>query len=83
VFDREEFGRSRDDIYNQLLAHDVHARKYFYPAINELAVYRNVYNNSNTPIAHRISLNILTLPIYEELSLEDVDMICDIILNGD
>ena len=83
VFDREEFGRSRDDVYNQLLAHDVHARKYFYPAINELAVYRNVYNNSNTPIAHRISLNILTLPIYEELSLEDVDMICDIILNGD
>lgn len=81
VFDREVFGRSRDDVYHQLLAHHVHTRKYFYPATNELAVYKNVYNSTNTPIAHDISLNILTLPIYEELSLDDVDMICDVILN--
>lgn len=79
VFEPKVFGRTRDDIYTELLAHDVHTRKYFYPAINELAVYRNVYNSTNTPIAHDISLNILTLPIYEELSLADVDMICDVI----
>ena len=80
VFDREVFGRSRDDVYDDLLRHDVHSRKYFYPAINELSVYRNLYNSTNTPIAHEISLSILTLPIYEELCLEDVDRICDVIL---
>ncbi len=81
VFDREEFGKSRDEVFDSLLQHGINARKYFYPAVNELAVYRNVYNSTNTPVAHDISLNIITLPIYEELSLEEVDMICDIILS--
>ena len=80
TFDKKVFGRDRDEVHDELLLHDVYTRKYFYPAINELACYRNVYNSTNTPIAHAVSLSILTLPIYEELSLDDVDMICDVIL---
>lgn len=33
-----------------------------------------------TPIAHDVSTHILTLPMYEELTLENVDYICDTIL---
>ena len=33
-----------------------------------------------TPVALHISKRILTLPLYSNLSLEDVDMICEIIL---
>ena len=80
VFEPEVFGKTRDEVHDILIEHDIHTRKYFYPAINELDVYRNVYNSTNTPIAHEISLNILTLPIYEDLALEDVDRICDLIL---
>ena len=78
-FDRVKFGKNRDDIYAALKEHDIYARKYFYPCTNELTCYRE-YANQETPVAHDVSINILTLPIYEGLALEDVDRICDIIL---
>lgn len=78
-FDREKFGKSRDDVYMQLREHDIYSRKYFYPAINELECYRDTCEQV-TPVAHDVSLNILTLPIYEGLTNEEVDMICNIVL---
>lgn len=78
--DNNEFGESRDDLFIRLREHDIFPRKYFYPAVNELSCYKNVYPH-DTPIAHKVSLNILTLPMYEDLALTDVDKICDIILN--
>ena len=36
----------------------------FYPAINELECYRD-NPGAPTPVAHDVSLHILTLPIYE------------------
>lgn len=79
-FDKEKFGKSRDDVFAELKEHDVYARKYFYPAINDLECYRYL-SGKRTPIAHDVSINILTLPIYEGLSLKDVDRICDVIIN--
>lgn len=79
-FDEKEFGRSRDQVFEDLVNCNIHARKYFYPAINELSCYKERVSQ-NTPIAHDVSTHILTLPMYEELALEDVDRICDIILN--
>lgn len=78
-FDKEKFGKSRDDVYMDLREHDIYSRKYFYPAINELECYRDICDQE-TPVAHDVSLNILTIPIYEGLADEDVDLICDIIL---
>ncbi len=77
--DPEVFGKSRDDVFRQLEKHDIHARKYFYPAVNDMACYR-CFKNQPTPVAHRTAANILTLPIYEELPAEDVDRICDLVL---
>ena len=79
-FDKSKFGKSRDDVYMELREHEVYTRKYFYPAINELECYRDL-GGPATPVAHDVSMNILTLPIYEGLASEDVDMICDIILS--
>ena len=80
LFDKNKFGKSRDDVFALLREHDIYSRKFFYPAINDLECYEHLHGKE-TPIAHDISLNILTLPIYEELALEDVDRICDIILS--
>lgn len=76
-----DFGQTRDQIYEKLKKEDIFVRKYFYPAINELRCYKDIYTETSTPIAHDVSLNILTLPMYEELALKDVDRICDIILS--
>ena len=78
-FDKTKFGKSRDDVFEQLKEQDIFARKYFYPAINELSCYAEKYDQ-NTPVAHDVSMNILTLPMYEGLSLEDVDRICELVL---
>lgn len=79
-FDSEILGYSRDDVYRALKEKDIYARKYFFPAINDLDCYRSP-NTSPTPIAHDVSLNILTLPIYEGLKLDEVDKICDVIMS--
>ena len=77
-FDRDVLGYDRNDVYGALREQEIYARKYFYPAVNDLDCYRG---SNETPIAHDVSLNILTLPIYEGLALEDVDRICDVILS--
>ncbi len=79
-FDEKKFGKTRDQVFAELSAQGIHARKYFFPAVNELSCYKNDYRQ-NTPIAHNVSAHILTLPMYEELALEDVDKICNVILN--
>lgn len=77
--DKKIFGRSRDEIFENLKRNGIFARKYFYPAVNEMTCYKNLHQ-INTPIAHEVSQNIITLPLYEELLLEDVDKICNIVL---
>ena len=74
------FGKSRDIVFDELATKGIYARKYFYPAINEMSCYKGIYKNQRTPVAHDISSKILTLPMYEGLSIEDVNRICDIVL---
>lgn len=79
-FDKAAFGKDRDEILTVLKAQDIFARKYFYPTINDMKVYRETYGESSTPIAQDASRHILCLPLFEELGVENVDKICDIIL---
>lgn len=77
-FDEHQFGKNRDQVFEELKAQDIYARKYFYPAVNDMAVYKNQFEE--TPIAHDVSTHILTLPMYEGLAYGDIDRICDIVL---
>lgn len=80
VFDKDVFGKSRDNIAEKLAENSVFARKYFYPITSEFECYKDLFYIQDTPIAKRISESVLTLPLYADLSLDDVDRICDIIL---
>lgn len=80
VFDKEKFGKNRDEVSVLLADNNIFARKYFYPLINDFDCYKNQYSSDDTPIAKKIAANVLTLPMYADLSLEDVDRICNIIL---
>lgn len=72
---------NRDEVFELLKKNGIIARKYFYPTINSFQCYRDEYNPNDTPIAKDISEKILTLPLYADLSMEDVDRICEIIKN--
>jgi len=77
--DEREFGHSRDTLYARLKDWNVHARRYFYPIVPDFACYRGIVQESQLPVARRVASRIITLPIYSDLSIEDVERICDII----
>ena len=76
----DEFGATRDDVYEALLARDIHARKYFYPLISDYECYRGHFDSSKTPMAQHVAARVLTLPMFADLALDDVDLICDVVL---
>ncbi len=79
LIDEKIFGNNRDTLADELKKYNVICRKYFYPLITDFECYRNQYNSNDTPIAKRIASQVLTLPIYSELELDDVKKICEII----
>jgi dTDP-4-amino-4,6-dideoxygalactose transaminase len=58
----------------------INARKYFVPLTNNCAAYG--YGADATPVAKYVSDHVLTLPLYPDLAMEDVDRICEIILKS-
>lgn len=81
VIDEKVFGVSRNEIYEELRKHDIFARKYFYPLTNTFDCFHRKYDVNKTPVALHISKRVLTLPLFADLSLEEVDRICGIILS--
>ncbi len=81
LFDAEQFGKSRDEICIELQKHNVYARKYFYPLITEHTCYQAYAAQYDTPIAKKVSSQVLTLPLYPDLAQEDALFICKIIRN--
>lgn len=80
VFEENAFGASRAEVFAALAGQGIVARKYFYPLTNTFSAFHGKYNVLETPVALHVSKRVLTLPIYADLALEDVDRICDIIL---
>lgn len=80
VFDGYKY--TRNEVYEMLSEQGITARKYFYPLTNSFECYRNypTAGTEKTPVAQHLALRVLTLPLYADLALEDVDRICDIIL---
>ena len=81
VFHEEIFGANRDCVMDRLAENCIHARKYFYPLTSEFSCYKGKFDPEKTPVALEISKKVLTLPLYADLDLADVDRVCDIILN--
>lgn len=82
VFEEKIFGASRAEIFSKLEKNGINARKYFYPLTNAFSAFHGKYNVMETPVALHISKRVLTLPLYADLDLRDVDRICDIILKS-
>lgn len=80
VFDGYKY--TRNEVFERLERAGIGARKYFFPLTNSFECYRNypTAGVEKTPIAQHIALRVLTLPLYSELQMEEVDRICDVIL---
>lgn len=80
IFDEKAFGKSRNEVFEYLEENNIGARKYFYPLTNSFDCFHRKYDVNQTPIALKISKRILTLPLYADLALEDVDRISKLII---
>lgn len=81
VFEDKQFGATRNEVFEALAAQGIGARKYFYPLTNTFECFHNAFDVNDTPIALHMSRHVLTLPLYADLSIEDVDRICDIVIS--
>lgn len=76
-----EFGINRDKLAEILEENNIFARKYFYPITSNFKCYVEGIN-SDTPIAEWVSNNIICLPLYDGLEENQVEYICNVILNA-
>lgn len=68
---------SRDALYEKLKTNNVFARRYFYPLISDFPMYRNLSSASddNLPNAVDVARKVLCLPIYPDLTDDDLDRV--------
>lgn len=81
IIDEKRFGATRSEVFGELDKNGIGARKYFYPLTNTFSAFHGLFDVTKTPLALHISKRVLTLPLYAELGMKDVDRICEVILN--
>jgi len=76
-----DYPLSRDQLYDRLRQRRIHVRRYFFPLISDLPMYRGIASAApaNLPVATSIARQILCLPIYPDLDPPTVDRIIDLI----
>ncbi len=79
LFNKEKFGKNRDEAAALLAEQNIVARKYFYPLVSSNKEFGEDLSHL-TPHAKEFSENVLCLPLYAHLSFDDIERICDIIL---
>lgn len=80
LVDAKEFGADRDALCVRLREKNIFLRKYFYPLTSNFGCYAGKFERHETPVAQYAAKNIVTLPLYAGLTREDVDRVCDAIL---
>ena len=83
IFISEEYGMSRDALYEKLKEYNIYGRRYFYPLISTFSAYKGLEsaNPSNLPVAHKLADQVLCLPMFADLDDEGVNRVINVIVN--
>lgn len=79
LINESEFKVNRDYVYEFLKKYNIFSRKYFYPLCTDYS-FSKKEEEYKIPNARKIVNQILCLPLYGELTGENVVKICDILL---
>lgn len=77
IFDN--FSLNRNEVFNLLRENNVFSRKYFFPLINDFDCYKDEFSSLNTPIAKSISDKVLALPLFSDITYDEIDFVCSVI----
>ena len=77
----KEYGMSRDALYAKLKENNILGRRYFYPLISNFPVYRGLESArpENLPVATKLAEQVLCLPMYADLTDDDVARILQVV----
>ena len=75
---------TRDQLYAKFQQKKIYPRRYFYPLISQFPMYRGITSaaSTNLPVASDVASRVLCLPIYPNLTNEDVRMIAGLIADA-
>lgn len=78
---RPEYPLNREELYQKLRDDGVYVRRYFYPLISDFPMYRSLpsASQSNLQVASKAASEVICLPIYPDLSNEQVDSVIELI----
>lgn len=79
------FRMTRDELFEKFRSENIVVRRYFYPLITDFEVYKDELLESNPKYLRNAKLaaeQILCLPIYPDLTNEQVHRICDVFNDG-
>jgi dTDP-4-amino-4,6-dideoxygalactose transaminase len=79
---RPEYPLNREELYHKLWDNSIFVRRYFYPLISDFPMYRGLASavQSNLPVASKVANEVICLPIYPELSNDQVDSVIELIV---
>lgn len=77
IIDENKYSKKRDELYLKLKDNNIISRRYFYPLITDFNIYSQY--KVETPIAKKISENVICLPIHHLLSDNDLYRIINVI----
>ena len=75
----ETYGITRNELYDRLREHNIYARKYFYPLTSDQACFKNKYKKVDLSNARKLSEEVLALPFYEKLEMEQLEKIAGLV----
>ncbi len=80
--DAEQYGMTRDELYEKMKAANVYGRRYFYPLITAFEPYKDYPSAApdNLPVATRIADQVICLPMHHALSEEDIQRVVNCIM---
>ncbi|MFQ0832776.1 MULTISPECIES: DegT/DnrJ/EryC1/StrS family aminotransferase [Citrobacter] len=81
VFIESDYKISRDELYTRLKNNNILTRRYFYPLLSNLMMYQKMpgAQKENLPVANYASEHILCLPIYPDMTSEEINTIIEFI----
>lgn len=74
---------TRDEVVDRMNKDGIFPRKYFYPLTSEYSCFGYLGNSvQETPVSFKASRSIMTLPMYADLSTDDVDRVCTSLISA-
>lgn len=81
LIDKVKFGKTRDEVYEELKKNNIFGRRYFHPLISQFPTYKGLESAQpgKMPVAEKVAEEVICLPIYPDLSYEKLNLVISVL----